>query len=300
MNFYKIKIEDRKKFREYLLSNEGFYKDFLGSETSFENLFIWSKDENIQISVDNDAIYVRADLGKGVFYLPPIVKDTANFIPCINKLYFYHKQKESSAFKIKAMPTYMLDYIEKSGGFEFIMRTAFDRDNSDYIYLTESFSTFKGKKLHSKRNHINNFLKKYDYTIKEYNKELRKDIDDILDRWVENGSIFDDGEKYALNKALDNFEELELKGIIVYVLDKPVAFEIGFKTIFNVGFCFFEKADIEYDGVFSFISNYFVKTCLRDTKYINRQEDMGMEGLRKSKLSYNPIFLFNKYTIEED
>ena len=124
----------------------------------------------------------------------------------------------------------------------------------------------------------------------------------MLDWCSENGIDLEHyEEKHAIREALDNIDEFKMRGGIIYVDSMPVAMTLGCE-ISPIAFdiCF-EKALREYDGIYAVINNEFAKT-LSSYKYINREEDMGLEGLKKSKLSYNPIILLARYnaTLKND
>ena len=105
------------------------------------------------------------------------------------------------------------------------------------------------------------------------------------------------GELEVIKEALENFEEFKMNGAILYVENRPVAMTLGSEISERVFDVNFEKALREYDGAYAVINNEFAKTLTR-YEYINREEDMGIEGLRKAKLSYNPIIILDRYNAE--
>ena len=117
----------------------------------------------------------------------------------------------------------------------------------------------------------------------------------MLGWYAENGIPSEDNEEVkAICESLENLEDFNMQGAVLYVDEKPVAMTLGSEISPNVYDINFEKALREYDGVYSVINNEFAKT-LTKYKYINREEDMGLEGLRKSKLSYNPVIILDRY-----
>ena len=116
--------------------------------------------------------------------------------------------------------------------------------------------------------------------------------------WLENNGLSPTLEKTAIELALKNYKPLNLKCGVIEIDGEIKAFSIN-SILPNkkAGNVLFEKADINYDGIFAAINNFCVKEFFKDVKYVNRQEDMGIEGLRKAKLSYNPIFILNKYKL---
>ena len=108
----------------------------------------------------------------------------------------------------------------------------------------------------------------------------------------------DKKEKVAIMHALTDYKELDLKIGLLLVDGKIVAFSVSAISVHNIAQVFFEKADTQYKGVYAMINYLTASTFLNTTTYINREEDMGIEGLRKAKLSYNPAIIYEKYILE--
>ena len=168
-----------------------------------------------------------------------------------------------------------------------------DRDSFDYLYLRSDLAELSGKKYHAKRNHLSRFHRTYEnYSIEEINKNNFKDVIAVAKRWQQDAE--DNGELNAIRDALLYFDRLGLFGILLYVDERPVAMSIGSRISDDVCDVNFEKA-VEIDEAYAVINNEFAKTFDRFT-YLNREEDLGLEGLRKSKLSYYPFELIQKST----
>lgn len=169
-----------------------------------------------------------------------------------------------------------------------------ERDSADYIYSRENLALLPGKKFHAKRNHISKFKRNNeDYHYTEINKSNIEDAYFVAHKWQMMNSG-DKSELCAIREALDCFDELELFGGILYVNSRPVAMTIGSKINSSVCDVNFEKA-VEVDGAYAVINNEFAKSNESFLQF-NREEDLGIEGLRKSKLSYNPDKILMKYT----
>ena len=162
-----------------------------------------------------------------------------------------------------------------------------------------SLPVLPGKKFHAKRNHISKFYRTYGddarfITLDKSNLDLALKV---AANWcAENGEDpRDNGEYKVIKKACGCFYELGLHGAVLTVDGKPVAMTMGCAispVCFDV---MFEKALREYDGVYAVINNEFAKTLTGYT-YINREEDMELEGLRKAKLSYNPTIIYDRFS----
>ncbi len=172
-----------------------------------------------------------------------------------------------------------------------------DRDYAEYIYETEKLSTLSGRNLHSKRNHLNRFEASYSYSFEMINSENRKCAIEVAEKWCKDthGSEAEslDSECCAIHRAVKDFDRLGFKGAIIKIDGKPAAMTIG-EEISSLAFVtHFEKALYGYDGLYAAINCYFARQ-LGQYKYINREEDMGLEGLRKAKLSYKPAILLEQ------
>ncbi|MBP1612773.1 MAG: hypothetical protein H6Q13_221 [Bacteroidetes bacterium] len=174
-----------------------------------------------------------------------------------------------------------------------------DRDYADYIYLRSDLATLKGKKFQSKRNHINKFKKGYNYQYMPITQDRIQECIDLEAKWCKmNDCDKKDGtgnERQAIIYALKHFEEIGLTGGILYVNDNIVAFTFGMpinKETFGVHV---EKADTTVDGAYTMINYEFANRIPEQYIYVNREEDLGIEGLRKAKLSYQPAIILDKY-----
>ncbi|MBN1696325.1 MAG: DUF2156 domain-containing protein [Spirochaetales bacterium] len=171
-----------------------------------------------------------------------------------------------------------------------------DRDNFDYIYLREHLAELEGRKYHKKRNLINAFLNNYNYTGKRIKADNVGDALRVLDLWRE--SREEDGDYAGAKEALYHIEDLKLCGSIVYVDGNPAAYTLGEEL--QGGTCFaihFEKAIGEYKGLYQFINKCFASFLPEKYKTINREQDMGDEGLRQAKMSYRPVGFIKKYRV---
>jgi hypothetical protein len=181
-----------------------------------------------------------------------------------------------------------------------------DPGDFDYIYTVEKLTGLHGKKLHGKRNHINSFLRNYpDY---EYYTITDEHIDACLAvarYWVEKHDVLqpDLAEEHAyeyniIRKALANRKKLQMTGGIIYVNHIPSAFTLGEPLTADTFGVHFEKADDSIDGIYPMINQSFVTHELQAYTYVNREEDLGLPGLRKSKMSYVPDILYKKGIIQ--
>jgi len=176
-----------------------------------------------------------------------------------------------------------------------------EKDWSDYIYSASDIVTLTGRKYNGQRNHINYFKKAYD----KYSFEIitEKNIDEVREFYRSLGAIIKNSDLFIEERTktfevLDNYETYGLIGGVLKIDNSIVAFSIGEKCR-NVLFIHIEKADLRYRGAYQMINNEFAKYYVSsEIEYVNREEDVGDEGLRRSKESYHPFDIIDKYIVE--
>ena len=174
-----------------------------------------------------------------------------------------------------------------------------DRDYADYLYLRTDLATLAGKKFQSKRNHVNKFKRTYNYEYTPITPDRIQECLDLEAEWCKaNNCDQHEGtgnERRALVYALHNFEELGLTGGILHVDGKIAAFTFGMPINQDTFGVHVEKADTSIDGAYAMINYEFANHIPEQYVYLNREEDLGIEGLRKDKLSYQPAIILEKY-----
>ena len=294
MNFRAITLQDKELFKKYAVP-EGYY----GCNLDFTTLFLWNIQEGTTVFEDAAAIYVEAKFFRHIIFFPPLMKTQgADMTGAVEKMYEYSRGK-GQRFILRAMSKDMLSRIDKDflNRFEVIE----DRNNFDYIYRADDLITLSGKAFHGKRNHIHQFENSCKFDFRPYTPADCRGVMALYDEWA-SYQIDIKGvtaEKLAVQSALLNLDALSMRGGIIVIDNAVRAFAFASKSYNDMAIVHFEKADINYKGIYSAINNYFAKNYLNDVSFINRQEDMGKENLRKSKLSYNPILFAEKYILTE-
>lgn len=291
LNFRLVEKEDIKILREFYDHTES-----IGMECNPLNAYLWREKFNIYITVKNGTLFKAylTDDGKIWGYSMPVGGDLRM---AVEEIFADAKERKST-------PTIALLTKAERATLETLYPSKFvytrSPENQDYIYLSEDLINLSGKKFHAKRNHISRFFKTYDNVrFALIDKTNKVDAYNVAVDWCKENNV--DFENYyemdIIRDALENMEEYHMRGAVLYVDEKPVAMTMGSeisKIAFDVNF---EKALRSYDGVYAVINNEFAKT-LSAYKYINREEDMGIEGLKKAKLSYNPIIILDRYNAQ--
>jgi hypothetical protein len=291
LNFKKISLSDKKIFDRFSPYDELT----LGWEYDFAMTFCWGSLFNSTSFADcGDMLIVKTVFhGTTVFY-PPIVKDPSYFCKAIDIIAGYCENNGLS-LDIRGLTKAQAEALDSN---RYKIET--ERDKSDYIYGADGLSGLAGKKYHSKRNFVSRFRAKYNYVFSGYDPERhRAGILKLYESWVrENAeSDIDRSEGPVLLSALDYYEELKLKIGVLTVEGTVVAFSINSADNPLIAHTLIEKADTNFEGSYQAINFFTANEFFKEVKYVNRQEDMGIEGLRKAKLSYHPAMLLEKYKV---
>jgi hypothetical protein len=299
-----ISIESRPLLEEYLGSFE-----YRSSGMSFTSLYMWRDINKFSWEVIGDYLCVAAvdnlEFEMDVpFMFPPLTR-TGFYEPaglaetiCRAKRIF---EEKGCAFKIMLIPFHIVEFIEKA--FPGKLRIEADRANFDYVYNTQDLIELKGRDYHAKKNHLNYFLNNYKYEYTSLTSDMAEEAMDFIRRFNERKNPADEHEKTLLlmeERAMgDVFRNLERVGYLTGAIRidgnieaLSVGGRLGRKTVTVHA----EKANTAFRGLYQAINNEFCKHVAKDVKRINREEDMGIPGLRKAKLSYKPALLVEKYT----
>jgi len=176
-----------------------------------------------------------------------------------------------------------------------------DRDNFDYLYYRSDLAELSGKKFHKKKNHVNNFKNTYpEYGQLPMSADLIPSAVEILEKWRQDALLRnagEDGDYKASKEALELFDSLTLKGSVFFIAGKPAAWCLGESIARGKMFAIhFEKAIEEYRGIYQYINQAFAASLPRFFTLINREQDLGNEGLRQAKMTYRPCGYVKKYT----
>ena len=264
-------------------------------DLSFSNLCSWRFLYDTQFAVVDNFLVFKFWAGEQLAYMMPV--GTGDLKAVLWEL-IEDARKENQHFCMLGVCSNMRADLEAILPEQFTFTE--DRDYADYIYLRSDLSTLKGKKFQAKRNHINRFRNTYpDYEYTPITPDRIQECLDLEAEWCKvNNCDQQEGtgnERRALIYALHNFEALGLTGGILHVNAKIVAFTFGMPINHETFGVHVEKADTSIEGAYAMINYEFANRIPEQYIYINREEDLGIEGLRKAKLSYQPVTILEKY-----
>ncbi len=291
-----LSLEDKENFDKYFK-----IADLQVSELNFANFFMWRDYYKIRFSIVNDflcIISVMEDKEPFCFFPVGDYSRLCDLKCSVLALKDYFSEMGWS-FRLKRVSAKQVSILNNLG-LEF--SAAEDRDNFDYIYLISSLSTLAGKKLDGKRNHINKFKKLYTFEYEEISEKNISDCRTVLEKWCIQRNYTESNSLIAERKAnfdlLDNYNYLGMKGALIKVNGVPEAFTVGEQLNSNTVVVHIEKANANIQGLYPLINQQFLANQWTHMEYVNREQDLGLEGLRKAKLSYNPAGFVEKFTVE--
>ncbi|HBE9728301.1 TPA: DUF2156 domain-containing protein [Clostridioides difficile] len=300
MFFKDIELNSKKELDPYF-----DLVDYEACEYCFSTLYMWQHVYKTGYYIGEDfAVLVGEYEGDSFSILPLAKKDK---LPEVVDFVLEYFSKNNKKIYLRGITTEVVEFLKEKYPcrFEYIE----ERDLFDYIYDAESLRTLAGKKNQKKRNHINYFLKEYAgrYEAKLLDKENFDECLVLMKEWESNkeeNNEFDesmDDELIGIKKIFNHYDILKdkVKVFGVYVDGKLEAFSIGELLNPNMALIHIEKANPDIRGLYPFINQQFLVSEFKDVEFVNREEDLGIEGLRKAKLSYHPCRFVEKYSVRE-
>jgi hypothetical protein len=254
------------------------------SELTFTNLFVWNSSEPTQLSgLDETVLLQRKRLPDGkTFFLPPLGKQhLGSMVEALRKPNLGNYQR---------LPLYGLTLQQAQLLSEEGVQIESDRDDWDYVHLTSELADLAGDRYHPKRNLIARCLSNYKCRYVSIGPSEINECLQLQTRWcsLRNCSMVPglEAENMAIRTAFENYDYLGITGGVVYVDDKLEAFTLAEKLNRDTAVIHFEKANPEIEGLYQVINQWFCKEALGNFKFVNREQDLGIPGLRKAKGSY--------------
>ena len=289
--FERLDLHKKQEYDRYLM-----HCGERGCEYSFVNKFLWGRQKAViqdgflllQSQFDRKCVY-PFPVGQGDLKaaLDAVIHDAAmRGIPCCLTV----MSKEDCELMEQLYP----------GKFRFYS----DRSNFDYIYAIDDLADLKGRKFQKKRNHLNRFEQTHpDAKIVPLDDQTRVAAFLLAQQWYENRCAADPDqdyhlEKLALHRAFAFWQQLGMEGVVLMENGKAMAFAMGSRLNHDTFDIHFEKALDIYDGAYAAVNRGFARYLREkypEVKWLNREDDMGLEGLRKAKLSYCPDHMVEKY-----
>jgi hypothetical protein len=263
------------------------------SELTFTNLFCWQSKRRVLLAEHGGGlVFMVQEAGRGFFLSPGCMCD----VPSAARAMFEHARAAGLEPVMERVPEAMADELASAG-----FRVEEDRANWDYVYRVSDLALLEGGHYDGKRNFVKQALEKYRC---EYRRIAAGNVSDCLALEMSWCNLrhceLDPGlaaEQRAIAVCFDNWEQFSLIGGAVLVEGRIEAFAIGEKLSPSTAVVHFEKANPELRGMYQLINQWFCRNELSEYSFVNREQDLGLEGLRKAKESYHPHHLVRKFTV---
>ena len=288
-------LKDRDLINRYLR-----YADTRSCEMTFANIYLWARHYDVGFAIVEDMLVFGNTAGETSFTVPVGPADAKK---SIDVLMAYCEEK-GVPFQLHNVTKEEFEQLEQY--YPRQLEIYYEREYADYVYESEKLATLSGKKYHSKKNHVNKFKKTYEnWSYEPISQDNVEECFQMALRWRELNGCEANPDKHAeicvtLN-FLRLFDELEMRGGVLRVDGEIVAFTIGEPVgkrqdtlVVHI-----EKAYSHVEGAYTMINQQFAAHEGVKFLYMNREEDMGEEGLRKAKLSYKPVFLIEKGVVRK-
>ena len=300
MIFKDIDMESRELLNPYF-----DLVDYEACEYCFNTLYMWQHLYKTGYYIGDGFAVIVAEYEGNTFSILPLAKKED--MPRVIKFVIDYFEKEQKKIYFRGITKEVVDYLKENYPDKFDYTE--ERDLFDYVYDGDSMRELKGRKNVKKRNHINYFLKEYEGRF-EYRLLDENDFDaclKLVEEWTsnkeENGQVDEEMEEelIGIKKLFNSFpvikDKLKIAGI--FIDGKLEAFTMGEYLNHNMALIHIEKANPSIRGLYPYINQQFLVHEFPDVEFVNREEDMGIEGLGKAKLSYHPCKFVEKYTVRE-
>ncbi len=291
------------KFREFQASDMEKINVLLGDKTlqstwyTATTILGWLSVFEKRIYATEEVIILQVDIENKQRTFAPLIADASKLRETIKGL------DANSDIGWDWIPAWQVPIFEELG---YTVKAL--KNRWEYLYTSEGLRTLSGKKLHSKRNFINGFTS--EYTFRAYEEEDFAGVIALFDAWYQDAITRVDAnvaaittdfnrEKEVASYVLKNRELCNIIADVMIIEERIVGFVAGELMANEVGAIYFEKADTTYKGIYPMIDNLYCKAHFEEVEFINRQEDLGIAGLRKSKMSYCPIGFAELYKAQK-
>jgi hypothetical protein len=290
--FVPLELKDQEVFQTFFSA----YRPEI-SELTFTNLFIWRSHYKFQWSIYRDWLVIISVEGEyGTFAIEPIGPSPRYEITRL-VLEWMRDEKNVKNSRIERADNRIVEEVRGING----ISVEPTRDHFDYVYLRDDLVKLGGNRYRSKRNHINQLVRAYSYRYEQLAPDHINDCIAVQEKWCLLRRCEDDmdliGEWDAVKEILRCYMNLNVQGAVITIENKVVAFTIGQMLNENTAVIHIEKADPEIPGLYPVINQQFCENNWQGVRYINREQDLGIPGLREAKLSYYPDHMVNKFRI---
>lgn len=281
----------------YLMTREGI------CEYNTNIMYLWYNVYKTHFCIENNILFLKQDYKGREYALMPLCKPE-DYKKAFDQI-MNHIKSLGYPLEMYCVEPEFAKFAKTHYGDQF--NVYLDRDSFDYIYEGDALRQLKGKRYHKKRNHINAFKKDYDkrYVYKSLSIEDKDSCCELLKNWrtQKTDSPYDQiqGEILGIKRVFEHLEETTVKVGGIYIDGQLEAFSMGsyLNNKKDMAVIHVEKANPDIRGLYPMINQEFLQGEFPEVPFVNREEDLGIEGIRQAKLTYRPIRFAEKYNIIE-
>jgi len=266
------------------------------SELTFTNLWMWHNHCRFEVArLGGVLCFLSRPEGGEPWCLPPVGEGdlgeaAGELLDCLAEM--------GSGRGLERVPE---GVVGEGGLGESPFVSRLDRDQSDYVYLSTDLIELSGRAFHGKKNHVNRFARSCEHEYRKLSADLVGDCLQLQSRWCDLRHCWEHpglaAEEITIHEALHHFGELSYVGGAILVEGKVEAFCLGEPLNEETFVCHVEKANPAFDGLYAAINQMFCAAEAAEFTYVNREQDLGVPGLRRAKESYNPHHMEHKYRV---
>ena len=291
-DFKRIALDDKSVFDKYYAKYPPVHSDNL-----FTTMISWMEYSNYHYAVVDENIVIMTELDNKIRLRPPSGKQNVDLLKQVLTL----AVREGSDEPFGVVDTKMKEWISK----EFPRLKFFEhRDYFDYVYLASDLANLPGTNYAKIRNRLNKFKKNYEYTTEMISEENMDEVNEFLKRWCLwkdcESDIVLENERKAIVYSMAYFFDLGLSGLVIRINGNIEALAVYEKMNPDTAVVHYEKGSPYFDGIYKAINMETAKILQKDFMFINREEDMGIPGLRQAKLSYRPHHMVEVFHVKKE
>ena len=291
-DFKRIALDDKSVFDKHYAKYPPKHSDDL-----FTTMISWMEYSNYHYAVVDENIVIMTELDNKIRLRPPLGKQNVDLLKQVLTL----AVREGSDEPFGVVDTKMKEWISK----EFPRLKFFEhRDYFDYVYRSSDLANLPGTNYAKIRNRLNKFKKNYEYTTEMISEENMDEVDEFLKRWCLwkdcESDIVLENERKAIVYSMAHFFDLGLSGLVIRINGNIEALAVYEKMNPDTAVVHYEKGSPYFDGIYKAINMETAKILQKDFMFINREEDMGIPGLRQAKLSYRPHHMVKVFHVKKE
>ncbi len=288
LNFESISLEQQSEYSKYFAKCPQKVSDY-----SFVNLWGWAKEYGLDWAWTDNLVWIRQTLPEILYWAPIGAWDKIDWKSCFDE--FSERQNRFIRIPEKLLQAWKETYGDR-------ITIEEERGNWDYIYSIPELIELKGKRFHKKKNLLNQFKKNYNFQFIPFGTEtihmaLAMQEDWCTWRDCESSDVLT-AENNAISRVLNSWEKLGgLIGGAIIVNETMAAYTVAESLSADMLLIHFEKGNTDFKGIYQAINQIFLENSDKKYEIVNREQDLGDEGLRKAKLSYHPTDFLKKYRV---